>query len=88
MKLSHGIFCIASLVGVYLVAFTMFPFAAKPQGDIEFANKPQSAELFEDIDLGEFGNVPVLDLVQYYIENPPINEVESGTEKKTRFQGC
>jgi len=63
-------------------------FAAKPQGDIEFANKPQSAELFEDIDLGEFGNVPVLDLVQYYIENPPINEVESGTEKKTRFQGC
>lgn len=88
MKLTHGLFCIASLVGVYLVSFVMFPFAAKSQSDIEYATTPQSAELFDDIDLGEFGNVPVLDLVQYYIENPPVNEPTSGTDKKTRFQGC
>jgi len=88
MKLTHGLFCIASLISVYLVASAMFPLAAKPQSDIEYATTPQSAELFDDMDLGEFGNVPVLDLVQYYIENPPINQAVSGTEKKTRFQGC
>jgi len=66
----------------------MFSLAAKPQSDIAFASTPQSAELFDDVDLGDFGIVPVLDLVQYYIENPPVNDNTSGTEKKTRFQGC
>ncbi len=88
MKLSHGLFCIASLVCMYLVALLMFPMAAKSKSDVEFAATPQSAELFEDMDLGEFGQVPVLDLVQYYIENPPVTEAAGGTEKKTRFQGC
>lgn len=88
MKLTHGLFCLASLIGVCLVAFVMFPHAAKSKSDIEFAATPQSAELFDDIDLGEFGEVPVLDLMQYYIENPPLDEPTGGTEKKTRFQGC
>jgi len=88
MKLTHGLFCIVSLIGVYAVAATLFPLAAKSKSDIEYASVPQSAELFDDVDLGEFGQVPVLDLVEYYIENPPIAEAVSGTQKKTRFQGC
>jgi len=88
MKLSHGLFCIASLIGLYFIASVLFPLAAKPESDIKFASTPQSAELFDDVDLGDFGLVPVLDLVQYYIENPPVNDAASGTEKKTRFQGC
>ncbi len=88
MKLTHGLFCIASLFGVYLIALVMFPLAAKPKNDIEFASIPQSAELFDDVDLGDFGQVPVLDMVQYYIENPPVIDTASGVEKKTRFQGC
>lgn len=88
MKLSHAIFCIGSLTCMWMIAKLAFPYAAKPASEIEFSSTPQSAELFDDIDLGEFGIVPVLDLVDYYIENPPASESSANTETKTRFQGC
>lgn len=88
MKLTHVIFCISSLLLTGLVATLLFPLAAKSRAEIDFATTPQSAELLDDVDLGEFGEVPVLDLVQYYIENPPVVENTPATEQKTRFQGC
>jgi len=88
MKLSHCLFCIISLASMLLLGMFLFPLAAKSKAEIEFATTPQSAEVFDDIDLGEFGEVPVLDLVDYYLENPPAPETATNLDKKTRFQGC
>ena len=40
------------------------------------------------VDLGDFGIVSVLDLVGYYMENPPTPEAPGTKKKKVRFQGC
>ena len=40
------------------------------------------------VDLGDFGTVSVLDLVSYYMENPPAPETPGTKKKKVRFQGC
>jgi hypothetical protein len=44
------------------------------------------AEMFDDVDLGDFGMVPVLDMMQHYIDSPPVDTGEA--EQKVRFQGC
>jgi hypothetical protein len=40
------------------------------------------------VDLGDFGTVSVLELVSYYMENPPALETPGTRKKKVRFQGC
>jgi len=73
---------------MWLLGALLFPFAAKSKAEIEYYTTPQSPEILDDVNLGEFGEVPVLDLVEYYIENPPAPDTTSGSDKKTRFQGC
>ncbi len=42
-----------------------------------------------DVNIAEFGAVPVLDMVDYYLENPPIvDEAGSDQLRQIRFQGC
>lgn len=85
-KISGLVFCVASLVIVAGFAWWVFPYAARSPQQVMQASTMQGAEMFDDVDLGEFGVVPVLDMMQHYIENPPL-ETES-SENKIRFQGC
>jgi len=83
------IFCVAALAIAFLCARYGFSAAALPLADIQAAKSPQSAELFDDVDIEDFGAIPVLDMVEYYIESPPIVADDSpDTQKKVRFQGC
>lgn len=82
-------FCAGSLGVTLLVAALAFPFAAKSKSDLAASRTVTSAEQFEDVDLGDFGIVSVLDLVTHYMENPPEPPAAGAApEKKVRFQGC
>jgi len=83
-KLSGLIFCIVSLTIVAGASWMAFPYAARSSQEVLDSSTPLGAEMFEDVELEDFGTIPVLDMMQHYIDNPPI---DSG-EKKVRFQGC
>lgn len=85
-KASNLLFCTVSLALIFGLMWLLFPFTARSAHDVAEAKKPIGAEMFDDVDLGEFGMVPVLDMMQHYIDNPPIDTGEP--EKKVRFQGC
>ena len=81
------IFCAAALALCLLAAVAVFPFAALSKAELEQSRAVVSAEALPDVDLGEFGEVSVLDLVTYYMESPP--EVPlAGKPAAVRFQGC
>ena len=80
------IFCGASLAGCLLIAALAVPFASISDSQLATAKSVMAAEDLGEIDLGEFGKVPVETLATYYMENPPI--VEASATKKVRFEGC
>lgn len=68
-----------------------FRLAALPRATIEAATRPAPAESLPDVDVGGgFGRVPVIDLVGYYIENPPAPAGAGGDAPPAvrRFGGC
>ncbi len=82
-------FCAGSLGICLLIAALAFPLAAKSKTELAASRSVTSAEQFEDVDLGDFGMVSVLDLVTHYMENPPeVPAAGAAPEKKVRFQGC
>lgn len=85
-KIASLIFCVASLAAVAGISWLAYPYAARSSQAVQQSATPQGAEMFEDVDLGDFGMTPVLDMMQHYIDNPPL-ETDSG-DKKIRFQGC
>lgn len=85
-KLVSIIFCVASLAVVAGVSWLVFPYAARSAQDVQHSSTAQGAEMFEDVELADFGAIPVLDMMMHYIDNPPL-EPGNG-EKKVRFQGC
>lgn len=84
------IFCVGSLVVCFGLAWVGFPLAAMDPEKVEMANTPQPAELMPMIDVGMgFGELPALELIGYYIENPPAPP--SGGEvaaPEIKFGGC
>ena len=86
MDKASMIFCGASLGVCLLISALGFQFAALPKVQLEASRKAKSAEQFGDVDLGDFGQVSVLELISHYTENPP--EEPEGGAKKVRFQGC
>jgi hypothetical protein len=42
----------------------------------------------QDMDLGEFGVVSVLELLDYFLENPPKKTTVETKSTETHFQGC
>ncbi len=82
------IFCVSSLVASLAVAWVAFPFAALDQEVIIRAQTPQPAELLDDVDVGKgFGTLPVIELMGYYVENPPV--VTAGAAApEIKFGGC
>ena len=86
MERSNLIFCASSLVVCLLIAVLAVPFASISDARLATAKSVMPAEELGEIDLGDFGKVPVETLATYYMENPPV--VEAGATKKVRFEGC
>jgi len=83
-KITSLLFCVLSLAVVAGVSWLAFPYAARSSQEVQDSQTPLGAEMFDDVEVGEFGTIPVLDMMQHYMDDPP---VDSG-EKKVRFQGC
>lgn len=84
------IFCVVSLMATAVVLSAGFHLAAKPRSAIELATKPVQPESLPDIDMPDFGKVSVVELMGYYIENPPATAAAGGdaTPAAKRFGGC
>ena len=66
------IFCTAALAVALAVCALGFRWAALPQAAIDATKRPAPAETLPDVELGGgFGKVSVIELVGYYLENPP-----------------
>ncbi|HCX33151.1 MAG TPA: hypothetical protein DHV08_06070 [Rhodocyclaceae bacterium] len=90
MARTSVIFCLATLAASALAAALAFPYAALPRGTLETCEIPVPAEKLPDVDLGGgFGKVPVIELVAYYIENPPAPAAPGAAPAAVkRFGGC
>lgn len=85
------IFCSAAAVVTVAVCAIGFSLAALPRAAIDTATKPAAAQDLPDVDLGAgFGKVSVIELVGYYIENPPAPQAAGGDAAPAlkRFGGC
>ncbi|MBX3676988.1 MAG: hypothetical protein KF853_08190 [Rhodocyclaceae bacterium] len=85
------IFLAASLAVTVAVSAVGFSLAALPRPAVEAAKKPAAAENLPDIDIGGgFGKVSVIELVGFYIENPPAPKGAGGDAAPAvkRFGGC
>ena len=84
------IFCSASLVIAALVSAVGFSLATLPPETVRAGKVPVPPESLPDIDIPGFGKVSVIDLIGYYIDNPPAPVGTSGasTPATQRFGGC
>jgi len=76
------------LAASLLLAMLLFPLASISTARLDASRTATSAYGMEDVDLGEFGVVPVQELVDYYIDNPPTPVAAGAVASKPRFQGC
>ena len=88
MDRSSMIFCGASLVLCLVISILFVPAASISTERLERSRVAAPAYEMEDVDMGEFGLVPVQELVDYYIENPPSKGAGEVAASKARFQGC
>ena len=90
MNRASLLFCAAALAASLALCAAAFPFAALPEEVLRTQRQPVPAERLPDIDVGGgFGKVSVLDLVGYYLDNPPApagSDVAVPAVK--RFRGC
>ncbi len=86
------VFCTAALIVAVAVCAVGFRLAALPRDAVDAAMRPAPAEALPDVDLGGgFGKVSVIDLIGYYIENPPAKANAAGGDAvpaARRFGGC
>ena len=86
------VFCTFALVAAVAVCAVGFRLAALPRDAVDAAKRPAPAEALPDVDLGGgFGRVSVIDLIGYYIENPPATANAAGGDAAPaarRFGGC
>jgi hypothetical protein len=83
------IFCSAGVVLATLACAAGFSLAALPPEKLQAAQIPAGPEALPDIDIPGFGKVSVLDLMGYYIDNPPAPaSATTATPATQRFGGC
>jgi hypothetical protein len=84
------LFCAGALAASLLVCALAFPFAALPPEALEASRRPMPPQSLPDIEVGGgFGRVSVLELVGYYLENPPARPAADGAVPAVkRFRGC
>ena len=83
------IFCVLSLIGSIGLSYALYPHATSPK--ISQSKTAKAMEDFDqEIDLGEdFGPMSVIDLMGYYLENPPAPTNSSTPLIPVRqFGGC
>lgn len=89
MDRSSIIFCTTSLLASLAIAWIAFPFAALDREVVVQAQEPQPAELLDTVDVGQgFGELPVIELMGYYVENPPAVETGEAAAPELKFGGC
>lgn len=90
MNRQSVIFCALAIAASLLVSAVGFRLAALPPEVVEAARRAAPAETLPDVDLGEgFGRVSVIDLVAYYVENPPAPRApDAAAAPARRFGGC
>ncbi len=83
------IFCSASLAVATVVCVAAFSLAALPKETVAAAKVPVPPETLPELDLPGFGKVSVIDLMGYYIDNPPAPVSAGGAAPAARrFGGC
>lgn len=85
------IFCSTGVVLAALACGIGFSLAALPAETLQAAKKPAPPETLPDIEIPGFGKVSVIDLMGYYIDNPPVPSGASGGSSGPavqRFGGC
>lgn len=83
------IFCSVSLLVSAVVCAAGFSLAALPRETIAASKKPAPPETLPELDLPGFGKVTVIDLMGYYIDNPPALVAAGGAPPAVkRFGGC
>lgn len=84
------IYCSVSLVLAAAVCAVGFSVAALPRETIAAAKVPAPAESLPELDLPGFGKVAVLELMGYYIDNPPtpVGTAGAAPPAAKRFGGC
>lgn len=83
------IFCSVSLVLTVAVCAVGFSLAALPRETIAASKQPAPPETLPELDLPGFGKVTVIDLMGYYIDNPPAPASVGGAPVAAkRFGGC
>jgi hypothetical protein len=88
MDRSSLLFCGVSLAVTVLIAVLFFPMATLTWDELEASRQAAPAEEMESLELGDFGSVSVLELVDYYMENPPVETSGDAPARTVRFQGC
>lgn len=85
------LFCSIAL-GLSVAACALgYRWAALPPDAVHAAAAPAAAETLPDVDLGGgFGTVPVVELLGYYVENPPAPAAAGSAAPAAtqRFGGC
>ena len=83
------VFCILSLVGSIGLSYALYPNATNPTIAESKTAKPME-DFYEDFNLGEdFGPMSVIDLMGYYLENPPAPTASGAVAvPKRQFGGC
>ena len=85
------IFCGVSVLLTLVVSAVGFHFAALPPETVAVAKQPAPPKTLPDLDIGGgFGKVFVIELVGYYMENPPAPKGGGGDASPAvkRFGGC
>jgi len=83
------LFCSVSLVVTVVVCAVGFSLAALPRETIAASKQPAPPETLPEVDLPGFGKVSVIDLMGYYIDNPPASVAASAAPAAVkRFGGC
>ena len=87
MKKISIIFCIGALFLSFLIAWLTFPMATMSDKEIKALKTAKSPEQFQTYNLDEFGDVSVLEMMEYYLTNPPAIFNDKHT-KKGKNHGC
>lgn len=83
------IFCSISLAVAGTACAVSFSLAALPPETIAAVKVPVPPETLPDIEIPAFGKVSILDLMGYYIDNPPAPAGAAGAAPAAqRFGGC
>ncbi len=78
-------------LGIALILIALIlPYAQLAEEDSLMIDAPQAVENFDQIiDMGpDYGQLSVIDLMGFYIENPPQTNSEASSAPKRHFGGC